>query len=102
MFIVCVTSCPAGIAHTFMAAESLRKAALAKDIELKVETQGATGRDNEITKEDCERADAAIIAADVSISGAERFTDIPTLECSVSEAIKKGSKILNEVVEAVR
>lgn len=101
MFIVCVTSCPAGIAHTFMAAESLRKAALAKGIELKIETQGATGRDNEITEEDCARADAAIVAADVSISGAERFADIPTLEVSVSEAIKKAPKLLAEVIGAV-
>ncbi len=101
MFIVCVTACPAGIAHTFMAAESLRKAANAANIELKVETQGSTGRESEITPEDCARADAAIIAADVSISGADRFKDIPTLECSVSEAIKKGPKLLAEVVKAV-
>ena len=101
MFIVCVTSCPAGIAHTFMAAESLRKAAAAKGIELKVETQGATGRENEITEEDCKRADAAIIASDVSISGSERFEDLPSMECSLSEAIKKAPKLLDEVVAAV-
>ncbi len=101
MFFVCVSSCPAGIAHTFMAAESLRKACAARGIEIKIETQGATGRDNEITAEDVKRADAAIIAADVSISGADRFEDLPTLECSVSEAIKKGPGVVAEVVEAV-
>ena len=101
MFIVCVTSCPAGIAHTYMAAESLRKAAAAKGIELKVETQGSTGRENEITAEDCQRADAALIAADVAISGSERFEDVPTMDCSLSEAIKKAPKILDEIVKAV-
>ncbi len=101
MFIVCVTSCPAGIAHTYMAAESLRKAAAAKGIEIKIETQGSTGRENEITAEDVQRANAALVAADVSISGSERFEDLPTLDCSLSEAIKKAPKILDEIVKAV-
>lgn len=102
MFIVAVTSCPTGVAHTYMARENLVKAAAKRGIEIKVETQGSTGRENEITAQDIARADAAIIAADVSIAGAERFDPVPTLECSLSEAIKKSAKVIDEVVEAVK
>ena len=52
MFIVAVASCPVGIAHTYMAAANLKKAAQAKGIEIKVETQGATGIEDELTAED--------------------------------------------------
>ncbi|HHY0006783.1 TPA: PTS fructose transporter subunit IIB, partial [Clostridioides difficile] len=51
MYIVCVTSCPVGIAHTYMAAANLEKAVKAKGHEVKVETQGAQGVENEITAE---------------------------------------------------
>ena len=102
MFIVAVTSCPTGVAHTYMARENLIKAAAKAGIEIKVETQGSTGRENEITAADIARADAAIIAADVSIAGAERFDNLPTLDCSLSEAIKKTASVLAEVVEAVK
>jgi len=101
MFIVAVTACPTGVAHTYIAREKLVQAAQKRGFEIKVETQGSTGRDSEITAEDVARADAAIIAADVSISGMERFADVPTLECSLGEAIKKTNGILDEVVEAV-
>ncbi len=66
-FIVGVTACQIGIAHTFMAAESLTQAIEALGCEAKIETQGATGMENEITAEDLARCDAAIIAADVKI-----------------------------------
>lgn len=101
MFIVAVTACPTGVAHTYIAREKLVQVAAKRGIEIKVETQGSTGRDNEITATDLARADAAIIAADISISGLERFSDLPTLECSLAEAIKKTGNILDEVVEAV-
>ncbi len=101
MFIVAVTACPTGVAHTYMAREKLVQAAQKRGIEIKVETQGSTGRESEITAEDLARADAAIIAADVSISGVERFDNVPTLDCSLAEAIKKTDKILDEVIGAV-
>jgi fructose-specific PTS system IIB-like component len=101
MFIVAVTACPTGVAHTYMAREKLVQVAQKRGIEIKVETQGSTGRENEITAADLARADAAIIAAAVSISGMERFADIPTLECSLAEAIKKTNNVFDEVVEAV-
>lgn len=101
MFIVCVTSCPVGIAHTYMAAANLEKAAKAKGIEIKVETQGAQGIENEITKEDIKRANGCIIASDVRIKNSNRFDPVPTLTVSVSEAVKDAKSVVEELMEAI-
>lgn len=102
MYIVCVTSCPVGIAHTYMAAANLEKVAKAKGLEVKVETQGAVGVENEITKEDIKRADGCIIASDVRIKDINRFDPIPTLRVSVSEAVKDAKSIIEELMEAIK
>lgn len=101
MFIVGVTSCPVGIAHTYMAASNLEKYAKKKGIEIKIETQGATGAENVITEEDVARADGAIIASDIRIKGYERFESLPTLSVGVSEAVKDGKAVINELLEAI-
>ncbi|WP_373214645.1 PTS fructose transporter subunit IIB [Ruminococcus sp. 5_1_39BFAA] len=101
MFLVAVCSCPVGIAHTYMAAANLKKAAKKKGIEIKVETQGATGVEDEITKEDLKRADGAIIASDVKIKGMERFEDVPTMSFKVNEPIKDADAVIEELVEAL-
>ena len=90
-FIVGVTACQIGIAHTFMAAESLTKAIEARGCEAKIETQGATG------------ADAAIIAADVKIKQGERFEPIPTLSCKTNEVmtLETALSVVDEVLEAI-
>jgi fructose-specific phosphotransferase system IIB component len=84
-----------------MAAANLEKAAKAKGIEVKVETQGAQGIENVITKEDIKRADACIIASDIRIKNSERFDPIPTLKVSVSEAVKDAKGIVQELLEAI-
>lgn len=101
MYILAVTSCPVGIAHTYMAASNLEKCAKKKGLEVKVETQGATGVENEITQEDIKKADAVIIASDVRIKNAERFEELPTLTVGVSEAIKNADEIIEELLEAI-
>ncbi len=101
MYILCVCSCICGIAHTYMAAASLKKAGDALGVEVKVETQGAKGAENLITEEDIKRADGAIIASDVQIRNPNRFDDIPTLEVGVSEAIKHPVSIIKELLEAI-
>lgn len=101
MYIVCVTACPVGIAHTYMAAANLKKACENKGLEVKVETQGAQGLENAITVEDCKKADACIIASDVRIKGINRFDDVPTLTVSVSEAVKDAKGIVEELLEAI-
>lgn len=94
--IVGVTACPAGIAHTYMAAESLERAAKSLGYEVKIETNGASGVENRLTEEDINQADAVIIAADMNVE-MERFRGKPLIEVSVSEAIRNATKILNKV-----
>lgn len=102
-YIVGVTACMIGIAHTFMAAESLTKAIEMAGCEAKIETQGATGMENVITDEDIARADAAIVAADVAIKNPERFDPIPTLKCKTKEVmtVETAASVVEEVLEAI-
>ena len=84
-----VTSCPTGIAHTFMAAEALRKAAAALGHEIKVETQGSVGAKNVLTPEEIEQADAVVIAADAYVDTL-RFAGKRLYETSTKEALHHG------------
>lgn len=88
MKLLAVTSCPVGIAHTYIAAEKLNKMAKKMGIEIKVETQGSTGAENIITEEDIREADGIIIAADKAVS-LERFEGLPMIECPIARAIKE-------------
>ncbi|MFW5795251.1 MAG: PTS fructose transporter subunit IIB [Bacillota bacterium] len=101
MYILCVTACPAGVAHTYMAAANLKKAAEKLGVEVKVETQGAGGAEDVINDEDIRKADGVIVAADIAIADEERFDDLPVLECSLSEAIKSSEEIIKELMEGV-
>ncbi|HVG09628.1 MAG TPA: PTS fructose-like transporter subunit IIB [Thermoanaerobaculia bacterium] len=96
-FLVAVTSCPTGIAHTFMAAEALRKSAVALGHEIKVETQGSVGAKNRLTDEEIERADAAIIAADAYVDPA-RFAGKRLHQTTTKAAIHDGQKVVNEAL----
>ena len=101
MYLVAVCSCPVGIAHTYMAAANLKKAAQKRGIEIKGETQGAQGVEDEITEEDLRRCDACIIASDVKIKNSSRFKDIPTMNFKVNEPIKNADAVIDELVEAL-
>lgn len=101
MYLVAVCSCPVGIAHTYMAAANLKKAAQQKGIEIKVETQGAQGVEDEITEEDLQRCDACIIASDVKIKNENRFKDVPTMSFKVNEPIKDANAVIDELMEAL-
>ena len=100
-YLLAVTSCPTGIAHTYMAATNLEKAVKKAGHEVKVETQGAQGLENEITKEDIKRCDACIIASDIRIKNIDRFNDVPTLTVGVQEAVKDPDGIVSELLEAL-
>lgn len=88
MKLLAVTSCPVGIAHTYIAAEKLNKMAKKMGIEIKVETQGSTGAENVITNQDIKEADGIIIAADKAVS-LERFEGMSMIECPIAKAIKE-------------
>jgi PTS system fructose-specific IIC component len=95
--LVAITSCPTGIAHTFMAAEALRKSAVALGHEIKVETQGSVGAKNQLTDEEIERADAAIIAADAYVDPA-RFAGKRLHQTTTKAAIHDGQKVVREAL----
>lgn len=88
MKLVAVTACPTGIAHTYMAAEQLEKTAKALGHEIKVETQGAMGIENELSPSDIAGAQAAIFATDIEVEKRERFDKVRVVEVPVQEAIK--------------
>ena len=87
MKFVAITSCPTGIAHTYMAAEALEMAAKEMGEEIKVETQGSVGAENELTEKDIREARVVIIAADTNVSK-ERFAGKTIIEVGVKDAIK--------------
>ncbi|OKQ17720.1 fructose-specific PTS transporter subunit EIIC [Vibrio antiquarius] len=92
--VLAVTSCPSGVAHTFLAAKSLEKAACALGIKIKVETQGANGVINRITEKDIEKAKFVIFAHDVAIKEPERFRKIQVLDVSTKDAMLNATALL--------
>ena len=99
MRIVAVTSCPTGIAHTYMAAEALEQAAREKGHEIKVETQGAAGAEP-LAAADVAAADAVVFAADVEVRNRERFAGKPLVQTSVKRAINDAPGVFAEVETA--
>jgi fructose-specific phosphotransferase system IIB component len=97
MKIVAVTACPTGIAHTYMAAESLEKAAKAQGHQIKVETQGAMGIENELTAADIKQADAVIFAVDIAVEQPERFTGRKIVQVPVQDAIKNPAEVIQKI-----
>lgn len=99
MKIVAVTACPTGIAHTYMAAEQLERAATAAGHEVQVETQGSMGIENELSTQAIDAADAVIFAVDIEVEKKERFEGKKIIQASVSEAIKKPEKLVARASE---
>ena len=97
--LLAITSCPTGIAHTYMAAESLENAAKDKGVALHVETQGSGGI-TPFTEEQIAAAGALIVAADVNITGRERFAGLPLVEHPVKRAISHGPELIDEALAA--
>lgn len=96
MKIVAVTACPTGIAHTYMAAEQLEKTAKAAGHQIKVETQGSMGIENELTAKEIADADVAIFAVDIEVENLDRFEGKKTVRVGVSEAIKNPKGVLGK------
>jgi PTS system fructose-specific IIC component len=95
--ILAVTGCPTGIAHTFMAEEALKTAAKKLNLEIKIETNGASGVENSITPADFNNIYGVIIAADKDVD-AERFNGLPVIEVPVKEAIHHPVDLINRLV----
>ncbi len=95
--VLAVTACPTGIAHTYMAAESIENMAKKLGITCKVETDGSGGAQNVLTKEEIDAAEAIIVAADKNV-GMARFNGKPVIQVPVADGIHKAEELLNKAV----
>ena len=95
--LLAVTSCPTGIAHTYMAAEALEKAARAADCQIKIETRGSAGAKNVRTAEEIEAADCIIVAADAKVP-MDRFNGKKVISCQVSDGIGKADQLVKQAM----
>ncbi|HEM4765161.1 TPA: PTS sugar transporter subunit IIA [Streptococcus suis] len=97
-FIVAVTACTTGIAHTYMAEEALKKQAAEMGVDIKVETNGASGVGNKLTAEDIKNAAGVIIAADKAVD-MPRFNGKPLVSRPVAAGIKQPEELINLILE---
>lgn len=95
--LLAVTSCPTGIAHTYMAAEALEKAAKAADCQIKIETRGSAGAKNVLTAEEIAAADCIIVAADAKVP-MDRFDGKKVISCQVSDGISKAERLVQQAI----
>lgn len=96
-FLVAVTACTTGIAHTYMAQEALQKVAAEMGVGIKVETNGASGVGNKLTAEDIKKAKAVIIAADKAVE-MNRFDGKPLIKRPVADGIRKTEELINQAL----
>ncbi|MTD38701.1 PTS fructose transporter subunit IIB [Erwinia sp. CPCC 100877] len=101
MKIVGVAACTVGIAHTYIAQEKLENAAQKAGDEIKVETQGTIGIENELTQAEIDQADVVILAVDVKISGRERFEGKRIIQVPTEVAVKSPSKLIEKAKEVI-
>lgn len=101
MKIVGISACPAGLAHTPMAAKALEKAGKNLGYDVKIEQQGSMGQVNTITEEEAKAADLVIIASNQKIIGMERFANKKVIRVDINICIKAPEAVLKKCVAAV-
>ncbi|MGR5063555.1 PTS fructose transporter subunit IIB [Photobacterium sp. DNB22_13_2] len=99
MKIVAVTACPTGIAHTYMAASELTKAAQQLGVQMMVETQGAMGIENQLSFQDIGRADVVLIASDIEIEHRARFTGSKIHCVTIEEVLTDPAGVISRCKE---
>ncbi|MGG0415046.1 PTS 2-O-a-mannosyl-D-glycerate transporter subunit IIABC [Priestia megaterium] len=97
--VLAVTACPAGIAHTYMAAEALVKTGKELGIDVFVEKQGANGIEDRHTLSLLQKADAVIFATDVAVKNEERYRHLPKVKTSVASPLRQAKKLLNDALQ---
>ncbi|MFB5760400.1 PTS fructose transporter subunit IIABC [Paenibacillus medicaginis] len=97
-FVVAVTACPTGIAHTFMAEDALLKKAAEMGVQIRVETNGSEGAQNVLTPEEIRRAKGVIVAADKKVD-MDRFDGKPVLQRPVSDGIRKPQELISKALK---
>ena len=101
MKIVGISACPAGLAHTPVAAKALEKAGAKLGYEVKIEQQGSLGQVNEITAAEAKEADFLLLATDQKVVGMERFEGKPQIRVNINTCIKAPEAVLKKCVAAV-
>ena len=96
-FVVAITACPTGIAHTYMAEDALKKKAKEMNVDIRVETQGSEGAKNKLTSEEIERADAVIVAASKKVD-LDRFQGKHLIERPVADGINKSEELIQKAI----
>ncbi|GAA5415764.1 PTS system mannose-specific EIIBCA component [Paraliobacillus ryukyuensis] len=97
MKIIGVAACTAGVAHTYLAKEKLLNAAKEAGHQVKIETQGTIGTEDELTNQEIIEADAVIIAADISISGRDRFKEKKVIQIPTHIAMKSPKALMKKI-----
>lgn len=101
MKIVGIAACPAGLAHTPMAAKALQKAGSKLGHDIKMEQQGSMGQINKITVEEANACDFVIIASDQKIEGMDRFTGKKVIRIDITTCIKAPEAVINKCIQAL-
>ncbi|WP_330984255.1 MULTISPECIES: PTS fructose-like transporter subunit IIB [Enterobacterales] len=96
-FLVAVTACVSGVAHTYMAAERLEKLCQQEKWTVKIETQGALGIENALSLEDISRADVVLLITDIDLSGEERFGDARYVRSGINTFLREPQKVMSAV-----
>ncbi len=96
MKIIAVSACPSGLMHTYMAAESLQQAALKRGIDIKIETHGAIGVENVLTKQDIDESDYVILMVDITFDES-RFQGKPMITVSTAYAVRHADELLSQI-----
>lgn len=99
MKIVGIAACTAGIAHTYIAKEKLIKAGVSRGHEVIIETQGLSGTQNALTDKEIQEAGVVVIAADIKISGRDRFTGKKVIEVPTGLVVKSPTKLVEKLEE---
>lgn len=99
MKIVGVTACPSGVAHTYMAAEALILAGKKAGVEVKIETQGSVGIENQLSREDIQEAACVILSNDIAIRDEERFKGKKVVRMGVSDLMKKSDALIKKIMD---
>jgi len=100
--IVAVTACPAGLAHTYMAAEAIKRAAQRMGHTIKVETQGSMGLRGELTPAEIAAADIVMFCVDMAVAKVERFNGRKIFRCTVAAAVRDATGCVNGAVAAAQ
>lgn len=101
MKIVGIAACTAGIAHTYIAKEKLIQVSKDRGHEIHIETQGLAGTQDKLVQKDIDEADIVIIAADIKISGRERFSGKKVVDVPTGLVVKSPNKLVEKLEEAV-